>query len=51
MKRGSTHDSDKSSFTTLVPTDELNESLDRLRDAQVADMRDRRAADPGGDRQ
>lgn len=49
MTRGSTHDKDRTTFTRLVPADDLNAGLEGLRDAQKADMADRRAFQPGED--
>lgn len=51
MKRGSTHNSDKTRFTSLVSRDDFANEVGNLRDAQKADMVNRRSFDPdeGGD--
>ena len=46
MKRGSTHDFDRSTFTRLVEADDFAEQLASMRELQKLDMADRRAYDP-----
>lgn len=49
MVRGSTHDKDRTTFTRLVDAGDLNNELESLRDAQKADMVDRRNFEPEPD--
>lgn len=46
MVRGSTHDKDRVSLTTLVDGDNLDEELSELRDAAKLEMADRRKFNP-----
>lgn len=46
MARGSTHDKDRTTFTTAVSKDNFAEEVSDIREAQKLDMADRRAYDP-----